>query len=141
MPLIAVHPPRVTRRGVSRPPEYLVAITYGFPLGVTTTTVPSQATPYEGGAVAATLALLRNRGYAQAYAVQPIEGPEDSEPNIPEMDYRVIAVTLDRVSETAASMVARLVADGFTEPQARAITAGVYASLMDDDRDDDTQEG
>lgn len=55
------------------------------------------------------------------------------------MDYAAIITTVDQVSEAATAMVARLVRDGFTEAQARAITTGIFASMANPN-DDDAEE-
>jgi hypothetical protein len=45
------------------------------------------------------------------------------------LDFKMLAETMDNLRETLKVMVAGVVADGFTEPEARAIVAGMFASL------------
>lgn len=45
--------------------------------------------------------------------------------------YLGLAEGLDDMREMARAMVAGFMADGFTEKQARAITAGLFASMID----------
>lgn len=44
--------------------------------------------------------------------------------------YRLVADAVDTIRETAAAIVAALIADGFSDREARVITASFYSSLM-----------
>lgn len=60
--------------------------------------------------------------------------PEDwSDVDIEEdgLDFRKLAVDVDQFRECMRALVAGLVTDGFTEREARALVAGVFAGNVD----------
>jgi uncharacterized membrane protein YebE (DUF533 family) len=52
------------------------------------------------------------------------------------MDYEKLAQALEEVRETLRAMVAGLVADGFTDEQARSIIVSMYAQLAKPDTEE-----
>lgn len=53
------------------------------------------------------------------------------------IDYEALATGIGEMREAVGAMVAGLMADGFTDEQARDITAGLWRSIGRKDKDED----
>jgi hypothetical protein len=54
--------------------------------------------------------------------------PTPARPAAPGIDWSLMAAAIDGLQESLRACVARLIADGFTDDQARAITTAVFTA-------------